>query len=237
MQEKKFVKTFRAAKIIQLCIALIIEITFFLILFLHPSMSKQIYSDKVLFTICITFWVLMLFVLICLIYDFGKLKSFAEESHALNKAAYLDHLTGIPNRHGLDAIFDTYDSPESMTKVGCYLGTIENLKEINESLGHAKGDQTIQAFCSIFEEVGDLFGVIGRNNGNEFVMVINNCSKELMQRFIDNLNKRINEYNTLNPNVPIKIRYTYLLNTDEHAETFTQLLTATYTRLRSQEKQ
>ena len=95
----------------------------------------------------------------------------------------------------------------------------------------------IQAFCSIFEEVGDRFGIIGRNNGNEFVMVINNCSEELMGRFIDNLNTRIEEYNTKNTDMPIKIQSTYLLNTEEHAESFTKLLTATYTKLQSETKQ
>lgn len=231
MQEKTFVKSFRTAKIVQLCILLVIDISAVLILICNPDIGKQIYSDKVLFTLCAIIWVLMIAGLVWLLYDFYKIKSFAEESHALNKVAYLDHLTGIPNRHGLDAVFKTYDSPEAMTEVGCFMGTISNLPAINDTLGHAAGDRVILDFCNIFEEVGDKFGFVGRNSGNEYIMVMNHCTHESMQCFIDSLNERIAQYNTGNPKLPIDFQYTYLLNTNEHAQAFTQLLTATYNKL------
>ena len=74
-----------------------------------------------------------------------RFRTFAEESHALNRAAFLDHLTGIPNRHGLDVVFETYDSPESLAHVACYMVTITNLKEINQTMGHVVGDQMLKA--------------------------------------------------------------------------------------------
>lgn len=233
MQEKKFMKVFRAAKIIQLCLLLLLEVIFFLVLIFNPYMSKHIYDNSTLFTLCAITWGLMLFNLLCLLYDFWQLRSFTAESHALNRAAYLDNLTGIPNRHGLDIVFQTYDTPESMARVGCFMGTIENLKAINEVLGHSTGDLMIQHFCSIFEEVGDTFGVVGRNGGNEYVMVINNCTHDIMKKFIHALNEQIKEYNSEHTKAPISIRYTYILNEEEHAEAFTQLLTSTYNKLHS----
>uniref|UniRef100_UPI004055D701 GGDEF domain-containing protein n=1 Tax=Acetatifactor sp. TaxID=1872090 RepID=UPI004055D701 len=233
MQEKNFVKSFRTVKVVQLCILLVLDITSILLLICNPSIGKQIFPDKVLLILCAIIWILMLNGLGWLFYDFYKIKSFAEESHALNKVAYLDHLTGIPNRHGLDAVFKTYDSPKSLTEVGCLMGTIANLPSINDTQGHAVGDLMILDFCNIFEEVGDNFGFVGRNGGNEYIMVADHCTHDTMQNFIHCLNERIVQYNTTHEKAPIDFQYTYLLNTETKAQAFTQLLTATYNKLHS----
>lgn len=233
MQEKKYVKVFRTAKIIQLCMLLLFQLGFLLVLFLNPQIGREIYDNATLFLLCSLAWVLMLFNLFWLLFDFFQLRSFAIESHALNKAAYLDNLTGIPNRHGLDVLFCTYDTPESISQAGCFMCTIGNLQSVNETLGHKAGDLMIQNFCSIFEKAGDRFGVVGRNGGNEFVLVIRHCSHETMKQFDRFLNQQILEYNQEHPKAPMIIRSTYLLNAEEHAEAFTLLLTATYNKLHS----
>lgn len=233
MQEKNFAKSFRLAKIVQLCVMLLIDVLVILILVCNPEIGSQLYSDKTLLTLSAIIWVLILFNLACILHDFYKLKSFAEESHALNKAAYLDNLTGIPNRSGLDTAFKTYDSPESMKEVGCFMGSIANIRQINETQGHPAGDRMILDFCSFFEEVGDRYGFVGRNSGNEYVMVMDHCTPDKMQCFIDDISEHIAHYNAEHKDTPIDLQYTYLLNTDENAETFAKLLTATYNKLHS----
>lgn len=233
MQEKKFAKSFRLAKIIQLSVTLLIDIFVILILICNPGIGSQLYSNKVILTLSAMIWVLILFSLLCILYDFRKLRSFAEESHALNKAAYLDNLTGIPNRSGLDKAFQTYNSPETMKEVGCFIGTISNIRQINETQGHSAGDRMILDFCNFFEEIGDRFGFVGRNGGNEYVMVTDHCMQADMQRFIDEITGRIAEYNTQHTDAPIDLQYAYLLNKDVNAQSFAQLLTATYNKLHS----
>lgn len=231
MAEKSFSKMFRMSKIIQFCIFVGLEILFFIVLFCNPSLSKQLYSNKTLLILCALFWILMVFMLLCFLCDFFHLRRFAEENHALNRAAYLDTLTGIPNRHGLDLFFQTYDTPESFSTVGCLLTTITNLKEINETRGHQSGDVIIQGFCSIFEQVGDAYGVVGRNSGNEYVLIVNNCTDTLMKQFIEDLNRHLIEYNRKNPESPICVKHAYILNSEMKAATFIQLLAATYNKL------
>ena len=166
IQKKKFVKTFRNTKTVQLILLLLLETAYVLVLTLNPALGTKLFEDRTLFILCTLSWILALFNLIWLLYDFYKLRTFAEESHALNRAAFLDHLTGIPNRHGLDVVFETYDSPESLAHVACYMVTITNLKEINQTMGHVVGDQMLKDFSGILESVGDAFGVVGRNGGN-----------------------------------------------------------------------
>lgn len=233
MQEKKFVKGFRSAKIIQFGILLFIEIAFFLILLCNPSMSKLIYSNQPLFLLCATVWILMIFHLICLIYDFIKLRFFAQESHELNKAAYLDDLTGIPNRHGLDVIFNTYDTPESMQSIGCYMITIDNLISVNEAFGRQTGNAIIKDFCSILERVGDTFGIVGRNGGNEFLCILNNCTPDTLKQFTDSMDAETDAYNSEHPQTPIRLRSAYILNSEAQIDAFPELLIATYNKLYS----
>ena len=106
IQKKKFVKTFRNTKTVQLILLLLLETAYVLVLTLNPALGTKLFEDRTLFILCTLSWILALFNLIWLLYDFYKLRTFAEESHALNRAAFLDHLTGIPNRHGLDVVFE-----------------------------------------------------------------------------------------------------------------------------------
>lgn len=231
MQEQKFVKVFRIGKIIQLCILIGIELTFFLILTYNPNLSRHIFSSKPLFTLCAVTWIVMIFSLVCLLFDFYKLRSFAAESHALNKAAYLDHLTGMPNRHSLDIVFQNYSTPESVKNVGCALLTIVNLKNVNEEYGHDTGDRIIQDFCNIFEEVGDTYGFVGRNGGNEFVAILSDATHESMNAFLQAIASRVKLYNDDTKNAKIEINSAYVLNREENKEAFMDLLTLTYTKL------
>ena len=189
------------------------ETAYVLVLTLNPALGTKLFEDRTLFILCTLSWILALFNLIWLLYDFYKLRTFAEESHALNRAAFLDHLTGIPNRHGLDVV------------------TITNLKEINQTMGHVVGDQMLKDFSGILESVGDAFGVVGRNGGNEFLMIVNHGSHDTMEYFIESLNQQLKEYNEEHSNAPIQIQYAYILNEEAHAEYFSTLLTETYNKL------
>lgn len=233
MKEKEIVKTLRTTKIVHLCVLFLLEITFFLILVLHPALGKNLYTNPTIFLLSVITWILMLFSLLCVFIDLWQIRTISKETHALHCAVYLDRLTGIPNRHGLDAVFMTYSTPESMSNVGCFMVTISNLQAINQEMGHHTGDLLLQNFSSIFEEIGDNYGVVGRNGGNDFLLVVNNCTSEIMEKFTDILNAQIAEYNKEHTLAPLEIASAYLLNTDVHANSFIQLLTATYDKLHS----
>lgn len=231
MPEQKFVKTFRTAKVIQLCILAVIETIFSATFIMDARLRRLIYADRTLFILCAIIWVLLIFSFICLLSDFFKLRALAVGSHALTQTAYLDSLTSIPNRHSLDAVFRTYTSRQSLQHTGCAMFTIGNLKRINETEGHQTGDRLIQDFCSILEEFGDTAGFVGRNGGNEFVVVLGDCTRESMERFIAGLEAKISLYNTEHAKTPIKLRCAYTLADEENVQAFTQLLTAAYNKL------
>ena len=231
MQEQKFIKTMRVTKIIQLVILVGIELSFIITLAVNDDLRHQIYSNKALFFLSLITWLLAVFNLCCLLYDFFKMRTFAVESHALNQTTYLDSLTGMPNRHSLDTVFQTFTTPESLEHTGCVMFTISNLKKLNETFGREAGDNAIQDFCNIFEEVGDSYGFVGRNGGNDFIAVLNNCNHDTANHFLDVINNRISLYNAEHPDRSIQLNSAYTLYDEARVTAFTQLLAATYNNL------
>ncbi|MCH5276081.1 MAG: diguanylate cyclase [Lachnospiraceae bacterium] len=231
MREQKFVKQFRTAKIVHLGLLTGLEVIFLLSVFADKWLRLRVFSDRAVFTLCAITWLVLILAQCFLLYDFYKLRAFVQESHLLNQTAYLDRLTGIPNRYSLDELFRTYTTPESLEETGCLLFSIANLKTVNEVLGHKAGDSMIRDFCNIFEEIGDTFGFIGRNGGNEFVAVITPCSLQIVQDFRTTLENRISLYNKEHTAAPILLRSAYTLYAEEPVQTFTELLVLTYNKL------
>ena len=231
MREQKFVRQFRTAKIVHLVLLACLELLFSIILIANASLRAQIFSNPALSLLCTFVWLLMLFELLFLIYDFYKLRAFARESHLLNQTAYLDHLTGLPNRYGLDEIFRTYTTPETLEDTGCLLFSIANLPTVNEISGHQAGDTIIRDFSAMFEEIGDRYGYTGRNGGNEFVAAITPCSLQIIQDFRTTLDNRISLYNREHQSSPIVLRSAYTLYKEEPTQSFTELLVITYNKL------
>jgi diguanylate cyclase (GGDEF)-like protein len=97
--------------------------------------------------------------------------------HALEMAAYRDQLTGCENRRAFDQKLETYRS-EAYT--GCLDGLAmamfdsNNLKIVNDTYGHARGDRLIIDTAFALQRYLGKFGTIYRIGGDEFVLV---CDK------------------------------------------------------------
>ena len=68
------------------------------------------------------------------------------ENHILSKKAYLDVHTGLPNKSRCE---DLLNSSGFITEPLCFvMFDLNNLKEVNDTLGHAAGDSMIANFAS-----------------------------------------------------------------------------------------
>ena len=177
---KDSIRLYRTFKAIQLILLIVFFIAFFLYLKTDPILSNNIFTDSKLLSICVFLWAFMIFSFICIVLDFRQLEKNINDSDDLNRIAYLDTLTGIPNRISCDLIFQKYENvaPTVIENLACGLISITNLALINEALGREKGNFLIQDFASIFETVGKKYGFVGRNGGNEFIIVIENVMKK-----------------------------------------------------------
>jgi len=230
-----YLKTYKIFKIIQLILLIIFFLTFVIYLKLDPTLRNNIFTNSNLLTICVFLWAFMIFCFISLILDLSQLEKSITDNHTLNRTAYLDSLTGIPNRQSCDIIFEKYENEKSISDIGCALINISNLSLINEALGRNKGNSLIQDFASVFETVGDRYGFVGRNGGNEFLIVVEKCSDEKMNNFLSDLSDAVKEYNENSNQIPVTYKSNYVLNSIQKKTSFGELIASLYKEKRTSE--
>ena len=226
--KKRLAKKLSTTKTIFMTILIILACLYLVILIVNQDFRSQILSDKFFLVAFIVTWLSLLTGFVSMFMDFLLLKKNAEIKRNLNDLAFLDKLTGLPNRYSIDRISQKYDSPDKLMHLGCILIAIKNLKEINEKSGRSGGDKVISDFCAILESVGTQYGLIGRNSGNEFIVVMEDCDHSTVEIFLDNLERRIRNHNTISPECPIELEYSTVLEDEIHAEHFYSLITSVY---------
>jgi diguanylate cyclase (GGDEF)-like protein len=100
----------------------------------------------------------------------------SERHRADEQLAFLathDPLTGLPNR---TLILDRVEqmlarSRRSQTPVAALFVDLDNFKDINDTLGHAAGDELLQAVAARLDGVVRATDALGRLGGDEFVVV------------------------------------------------------------------
>jgi diguanylate cyclase (GGDEF)-like protein len=116
-----------------------------------------------------------------------------EQELSAVQIATTDHLTGISNRRGFEML--ARHSLSMCERVGqpatLLFFDLNKFKEINDTQGHAAGDQALvlfaQSLLSIFRESD----VIGRLGGDEFVVLLNGTTKDLSASALQRLERRI----------------------------------------------
>ena len=225
MEQNSF-KRLKILKYIQLAFAVLFFAVYFLLLFLTPSLRTNIFTNKSLLMICALLWIFMLYTFLMLLFDFRRIELSIASEHDLNRKAYLDTLTGIPNRYSCDLIFDTYKNATNISEIGCVLISISNLVEINETQGHDAGDQLLHDFSALLEKVADCYGFVGRNGGNEFIVVLENCTEGYVAQFLSAVEEEIKSCA-----MPVTIASAYVLNHYEQLEHFMDLVSLVYKKL------
>ncbi|SKA78656.1 PAS domain S-box-containing protein/diguanylate cyclase (GGDEF) domain-containing protein [Caloramator quimbayensis] len=96
--------------------------------------------------------------------DIDELKKAQENLHNL---AYSDYLTKLPNRIALCEDFEKTTLP----KYAVFLFDIDNMKYINDTMGHDFGDKFIIELSKRFKSVSQNYGKLYSYGGDEFLLV------------------------------------------------------------------
>ena len=102
----------------------------------------------------------------------------------LRSLSFTDELTGLNNRRGFLASAGQNFELAARNKMGVFMCFIDldGLKQINDSLGHEKGDQAIISTAEILKASFRTHDILARWGGDEFAVlaldVTNTCSEE-----------------------------------------------------------
>jgi len=132
-----------------------------------------------------------------IIFRFKRLSVALQKSNAeLASIAISDPLTGVMNRRGF---IDNADRLISLSqregKPICFMILdIDHFKNINDQFGHKIGDFCLIEFCEIIQSCCRLHDLVARVGGEEFVILLGNCSADLAEEKAQYLLKRIQEH-------------------------------------------
>ena len=145
-----------------------------------------------------------------------KLEEEKETSRTFRNMANTDSLTGVRNKHAYSeneiAINQKIQAGE-LEKLAVVVGDINGLKYVNDTQGHAAGDQLIKDACALICEYFT-HGAVFRVGGDEFVIVLQGKGYDTISEVISGLNRKVEE-NIKDNAVVISIGYSVLNQEDQ----------------------
>lgn len=128
-------------------------------------------------------------------------------AEVLNKLAYVDTLTNIPNRASCEQEMERLTSNPPAESIAILMFDMNNLKKVNDELGHTHGDKIIASFGQILLREAENFGFIGRHGGDEFIAIFCNADQEKVDHYLSLINEKIVSYNVMHINELDKISF------------------------------
>ena len=111
-------------------------------------------------------------------------KTLREARKRIEELSRRDALTGLTNRRWLDEVLrleveraQRYGAPLSVI-----MADLDHFKVVNDSFGHAVGDQVLKAAAAVLSAAARMTDVVGRYGGEEFLVLLPNT--ELAQALV-----------------------------------------------------
>ena len=162
--------------------------------------------------------------LVCLLaYELIKAVKYAAQNKALKKKVYLDEATGFPNKNRCEEILDG-EMPECTDgSVALCVFDLNNLRIINNRLGHEQGDAYIRSFAVQLRKALPEEYFAGRDGGDEFIAVLECVDHEKVREILEKIRSEISGYSKEHPEMPISYAVGYALAEDFEGCTMREL--------------
>jgi diguanylate cyclase (GGDEF)-like protein len=137
------------------------------------------------------------------------------ENRRLKDESITDDLTGLTNRKGWNEFVEEYEEKRKKINepVTVMVADLDNLKEINDRLGHDVGDNLLQESANLLQETSRktdfVSKVVSRAGGDEFYLLLPSMNDDGANKFIERLENSIKEYNSKDQsqrNLPLDVQ-------------------------------
>lgn len=126
----------------------------------------------------------------------AKVKSMLADSVHLERLAFEDSLTGLPNRRRLERtlIGGLAEMSSSGAPISIAFVDVDRFKQINDSFSHAVGDRVLVAIAGILKGHIRPVDTACRLAGDEFVVIFGRADRRMAQRAWARVAKAIADY-------------------------------------------
>ncbi len=149
-----------------------------------------------------------------------------EEKRQLQESALVDALTSLKNRRAYDSELPSVVSYHSRQQksFGLLVVDIDHFKSFNDTHGHAVGDDVLKAVGTCMAEASRAYDNVYRYGGEEFVVVVQDCSYDDMMTVAERLRCEIESLDVggLKVTASFGCCWTYRCEFNDFSELFAQ---------------
>ena len=135
-----------------------------------------------------------------------------QKNQILEKKAYIDLHTGLPNKSRCEEFLQGGGFVKEPT--ACVMVDINNLKLVNDNMGHAVGDQLITNFARLLQNSVPSKDFVGRYGGDEFIIIIDNATREYVEEILAKLQDNVDKFNETGKYIRISYACGWALSSD-----------------------
>jgi diguanylate cyclase (GGDEF)-like protein len=141
---------------------------------------------------------------------------------ALHNMSLSDELTGVYNRRGFNLLADQALNEARRARTGFTVAffDVDNLKTINDELGHEDGSEMLRELAEHLRKVFRETDIIGRLGGDEFVVAAKNRAQDFAVVL-----QRLEEATAVAANRPFALAFSYgVITSDTATESLQELI-------------
>ncbi len=224
-------------KTIQLILFVVLIALGLYLVFSDGELYQLIGSNPSVRLMCGLLWVMAVLSLAFILWDFSSFSSLKKDYSELDFAVHNDHIAGIANRFSCDAMIEKYLDKPLPDTVGCIMVDLTNIRQINDAKGYVAGNAAIHAFSNILHTASLGLCFVGRNGGNKFMALFEECTSEKLEAFQLRIQETVERYNQEQENHPLQYICGCAFREGEQVKTINQLIALADRRLRENAQQ
>lgn len=124
-------------------------------------------------------WTFLVIMLFCITASAIAVKLFRYVSNpSLQNMSNTDFLTGVQNRNAFELSLSNLENVQEKRHTALLSADMDHLKYVNDTYGHAAGDEYIRFGCRVIQSVIPDSGILYRIGGDEFAVLLTDTSEE-----------------------------------------------------------
>ena len=143
-----------------------------------------------------------------------KAVRYAAQNRILQSKVYLDEATGLPNKNKCEELLNAEGSALENGISALCVFDLNNLRRINNNLGHDKGDEYIRSFAVQLRGAVPPEQFVGRDGGDEFLVILRGLDGKGVRMCLQNICEQTEEYSKEHPEMPISYAVGYAMAQD-----------------------